>query len=441
MKLSWNRKRTVTSPTRYDCSVCSNELDHAWTTCRYCGTVLNGSTKRAHAPTIKREMRRFGVLLVLLTFGVPGFASPALPARAAQDLHVGAARGGIGFEVNTFLKRLAKQHLFMGDVLLARKGTILMDKGYGFADWERHRPNAQQTKFRLASVTKQFTAMAILQLQDQGKLGVQDRACVYLADCPSAWQDVTIHQLLNHTSGVPDPFRDSIVGFYPWKYWTPEQMITFVHDMPLLFKPGTDWHYSNINYIALGLIVQKVSGVSYATFLHDHIFLPLGMTNSGLAQEGETVSNLASGYDGYSRVDSSMFDPTWSFAAGDLYSTVGDLYLWDQALTTEKLVSKRSLDMMFTPSFTFPDTSGYGYGWLIGTMAGHRVIWHDGGMPGVSTLNVIFPDDGVTLIILTNNSQTSMDVISTYITTRIFLKKCAVQPYRAHCMPVVTAGM
>jgi CubicO group peptidase (beta-lactamase class C family) len=372
-------------------------------------------------------MRRFGVLLILLTVGVASFSSPVLPAQAAQHIRVSPASKGIGPQVNVFLKRLAKQRLFMGAILMARNGTTLMDKGYGFADWERHVRNARQTKFRLASVTKQFTAMAILQLQDQGKLTVRDRACTYIADCPSAWKDVTIHELLNHTSGVPDPFRDSIIGFYPWKYWTPDQMIGFVKDMPLVFKPGTDWHYSNINYIALGLIVEKASGEPYATFLQDHIFLPLGMTNTGLAQEGESVPNLASGYDGFSRVDVSMVDPTWLFAAGDLYSTVDDLYLWDQALATEKLVSRQSFDAMFTPSFTFPDKSGYGYGWYIGTIAGHRGIWHDGGMPGVSTLNVIFPDDGVTLVILTNNDQTSLDVISQYIAKLIFPKKSALR--------------
>ena len=283
-------------------------------------------------------MRRFGALLILLTFGVASFVTPVLTAHAAQHVHLNPASKSVASRVNVFLKRLAKQRLFMGAILMARRGTTLMDKGYGLADWERHIPNTRQTKFRLASATKQFTAMTILQIQEQGKLSVQDHVCPYLADCPSAWKNVTIRQLLNHTSGVPDPFRDSIVGFYPWKYWTPDQMIGFVKDMPLLFTPGTDWHYSNINYIALGLIVEKASGEPYATFLHDHIFLPLGMTSTGLVQEGESIPNLASGYDGFSRVDVSVLDPTWLFAAGDLYSTVDDLYLWDQALATETRV-------------------------------------------------------------------------------------------------------
>jgi CubicO group peptidase (beta-lactamase class C family) len=314
-----------------------------------------------------------------------------------------------------------EQAHFSGSVLIAGKGEVLVSKGYGMADREHSVANTPQTRFRLASVTKQFTAMAILQLQEQGKLGVQDRACIYIASCPATWKDITIHQLLNHTSGIPDLFDDS-VGYDQAKYYSPDQIIGLVRDQPLLFKPGTESHYSTIGYILLGLVIEKASGEPYEMFLRDHIFQPVGMTNTGLAQEGVAVPNLAVGYDGISPV--LLFDPATLFAGGSLYSTVGDLYLWDQALATEKLASKKSLGAIFTPSaplpLPFPGLSGYGYGWAIGTIANHSVILHGGHMPGVSTINGFFPDDRVTIIILSNDDQADMEATFWYVAKVVF---------------------
>lgn len=355
------------------------------------------------------------------------FALVLAPVTAFADSHqafthlslrqstLSPAAAAARLTINKYLTRLAKNHLFMGSVLVADANGIVLDKGYGFSNWEQHVPNAPGTKFRLSDATLQFTAAAVLQLKDEGKLSLQDRACKYIASCPPAWSDVTIQQLLNHTSGIPNLYNDGITGFYDWKYWTPAQIIGFVQNTPLLFKPGTDWHYSEINYIALGLVIEQASGQSFGTYLQDHLFRPLGMANSGLAQQGEAVPGLARGYDGFPRVVQSMFNPNWTFSAGGVYSTVGDLYLWDQALRTEKLVSKTSLDAMLTPSFAFSKDAGYGYGWQIQNYSGHHLIADGGGMPGVSTLNALFPDDGVTIILLTNNDQTAMDVIFPYV--------------------------
>ena len=321
--------------------------------------------------------------------------------------------------IDKFLTRLAKQHLFMGSVLVADASGAVLRKGYGFSNWEQHVPNTPATKFRLSDATLQFTAAAVLQLQDARKLSLRDRACRYIAACPTAWSNVTIQQLLNHTSGIPDLYNDGVTGFYGWKYWTPAQIIGFVQDAPLLFKPGTDWHYSEINYIALGLIVEKASGQAFGTYLHDHLFQPLGMTHSGLARKGETVPGLARGYDGYPRVVQSIFNPNWTFSAGGVYSTVGDMYLWDQALRSGNIVSKTSLNDMLTPSFAISKDVGYGYGWQIENFSGHHLIADGGGMPGVSTLNAVFPDDGVTIILLTNNDQTAMNVVFPYLADAI----------------------
>jgi CubicO group peptidase (beta-lactamase class C family) len=339
-----------------------------------------------------------------------------------------AAQPSIASHINSFLNRLAKQNLFMGSVLVADKSGVVMDKGYGFSNTAQRLPNTQATKFRLADTTLQFTAMAVMQLKEAGKLSEQDRACAYLTACPAPWKDVTIHQLLNQTSGIPSLYNDAVSGFYDWKYRTPEQIIGLVKDTPLLFKPGTNWHYSQINYIALGLIVAQASGQSFAAYLKNHIFQPLGMARSGLAQKGVKVPGLARGYDGCCQVTESQFDPFWTYAAGDAYSTVNDLYRWDQALGTHKLMSTKSLDTMFTPSFIFSKTAGYAYGSEVDSYSGHRLVSGSGGMPGSSSINAVFPDDSVTIIVLANNDQTAMDVIFPYIADAVLGTNVSQQP-------------
>jgi CubicO group peptidase (beta-lactamase class C family) len=185
------------------------------------------------------------------------------------------------FKADTYLSKLTKARLFSGSVLIARNGKVLVRKGYGEADRKKHVVNTAQTKFRIGSLTKQFTAMAILILQAQGKLNVRDRICTYLGDCPTTWQKITFHHLLTHTSGIPD-----FAGFPDFKITmrspsSPTQTIARFKDKPLDFQPGKKFSYSNSGYVVLGAIIEQASGKRYETFLQENIFVPLQMVNSG----------------------------------------------------------------------------------------------------------------------------------------------------------------
>jgi CubicO group peptidase (beta-lactamase class C family) len=301
--------------------------------------------------------------------------------------------------VDEYLNALVRQDRFSGAVLLARDGKVLLSKGYGMANFEDETPNTPQTKFRLGSITKQFTAMATLILQERGKLSVLDSVCKYVENCPAAWQPVTIHHLLTHTSGIPN--MTSFPDFRKLKMFpsSPLESIAIFKDKPLEFAPGERFNYSNSGYILLGYIVERAAGQPYADFLRENIFQPLGMNNTGYDVNSSIIKHRASGYtrgaNGIANAD--YINMTIPFAAGGLYSTVEDLYLWDRAFYTEKLVSKKSLEAMSTP---FKD--GYGYGVGTGEQYGLKVIEHGGGIEGFSTYLSRFPVENATVIVLSN---------------------------------------
>jgi CubicO group peptidase (beta-lactamase class C family) len=299
-----------------------------------------------------------------------------------------------------YAQATAKAEHFSGAILVARDGKVLVSKGYGMADVENDVPNTPETRFRLGSLTKQFTAASILLLQERGKLSVQDSICKYVAPCPEAWQPVTIHHLLSHTGGVPD-----FTGFPDYartkrEPTTVEATIGRFRSLPLDFKPGEDWKYSNSGYVLLGHVVEKVSGKSYESFLRENIFEPLKMTSTGYDHPDQIIKRRARGYaagpDG-GVINASYLDMSIPFSAGGLYSTVGDLYLWDQALYGEKILKKSSLDAMFTAV-----RSGYGYGYGVSKLFNRRLATHGGGIEGFSTTIHRFPDDHVTVIVLSN---------------------------------------
>jgi CubicO group peptidase (beta-lactamase class C family) len=267
--------------------------------------------------------------------------------------------------------------------------------------------------------------MGILILQNQGKLTMQDRICVYLSECPPAWEEITIHHLLTHTSGIPN-----FTGFVDYRKTKatpspPEQTIDRFVNKPLDFQPGQRWKYSNSGYILLGLIIERASGQSYETFLQENIFAPLEMTSSGYDHNRD---DLAIGYKDRFR-EADFAHMSIPFAAGALYSTVEDLYRWDQALYTEQLLPKALLDEMFSPHAAIPDVgslasgsseSAYGYGWMIGQEGNRRVFEHGGGIEGFVSLITRYPDDKTTIIILSNQETTPMGNIHREITKRLF---------------------
>jgi CubicO group peptidase (beta-lactamase class C family) len=328
------------------------------------------------------SLRRSAVALSLLLLLVA--------SSVAQDLTP---------KFDEYLNALVKQGRFTGSALVARDGKVIFAKGYGLANAELDVPNTPQTKFRLGSITKQFTAAAILLLQERGKLSVQDPICKYFESCPGAWSEVTIHHLLSHTGGIPNftNFPD-----YQPKMMLPvttQEMIARFKDKPLDFKPDEKWSYSNSGYFLLGYIIEKVAGESYESFLQKNIFQPLRLTATGYDLHGTILKNRATGYSLVKgkMVNSEYLDMTQPFSAGSLYSTVEDLFAWNEALYSGKLLSAKSLEAMTTPV-----KNGYGYGLGIQTKSSRKMISHGGGINGFSTFIARYADEKITLVVLRN---------------------------------------
>lgn len=363
------------------------------------------------APVIHLPVLAWLVGLVFLLSACA--ATPGSPPATALP-----ASPGLATAIDNLLNDLAGNDQFSGSVLVAIDDRVILSQGYGLADRERAIANTPQTRFRIGSLTKQFTAMAILILQSQGKLDVQDRACEYLAACPAAWQEITIHQLLTHTAGIPN--YTALPGYLETRSTpvTPEQLLLRFKDLPLDFQPGAEFRYSNSGYIVLGMIIESVSGQSYEEFLQAAIFSPLGMADSGY---DHNRSDLATGYANRSTLADAI-DMSIPFSAGGLYSTTEDLARWSQALESEKLVSKDLLTQMFTAHARTPETTerGYGYGWYINDGGSRRWANHGGAIEGFVSGITRFPDDNVEIIILSNQQTTNLESITSAIVRLIF---------------------
>lgn len=305
-------------------------------------------------------------------------------------------------KVDEYMNAFVKTKGAGGAVLLAKDGKSLVSKGYGSANAELNVPNQSNTKFRIGSLTKQFTSAAIMILQERSKLNVKDAACKYLENCPDAWKEVTIHQLLTHTSGI-----QNFTALPDWKTkkvqnLSPAETLALVKDAPLKFKSGEDFEYSNTGYFLLGLIVEKASGQTYEAFLKENIFASLKMNDSGYDTGTRILPNRASGYSrkGSEIVNAAYADRNIPFAAGGLYSTVEDLYKWQASFDTEQILKKASIDAIFTP-----EKKNYAYGWGTGIWNGHKLVAHSGGIEGFSSHIFRFPDDRAAVIVLLNSDS------------------------------------
>lgn len=312
---------------------------------------------------------------------------------------VASAPPEIRTKVDEYVNAAMTVYGFSGSILVSQNGQAVVSKGFGMANIELAVPNTPQTVFRLGSVTKQFTAMAIMILQERGKLRVSDPACQYLTECPAAWQPLTIRHLLTHTSGIPNytNFPDfARIAVLPT---TAAELVGKLKDKPLEFAPGEKFAYSNSGYYLLGLIVERASGKPYADFLQEAIFAPLAMKQTGYDNPSRILTNRAAGYarQAGETVNAAYMDMTIPYAAGALHSTTEDLFRWDRALYTDTLVSQKSLDEIFTPY-----KGGYGYGWSIGQRFDRQAIAHGGGIYGFATQVDRFPADRVTVIVLSN---------------------------------------
>jgi CubicO group peptidase (beta-lactamase class C family) len=297
---------------------------------------------------------------------------------------------------------------FMGAVLVARGNDVIFSKGYGSANLEWDIPNTPATKFRLGSITKQFTAAAILLLEERGKLTLEDPIRKHIPDAPAAWDTVTIFNLLTHTSGIPN--FTSLPAYKSLKLEdTPvAKTIAAVRDKPLDFAPGEKMSYSNSGYLVLGHVIERVTGGSYEKFVTDNIFTPLGMKDSGYDSNTAIIPRRAGGYmpSAAGPVHAGFVHMSIPHAAGALYSTTEDLLRWEQGLFGGKLISAMSLAKMTTPF-----KQDYGLGVVVQTAGGRKVVLHGGGIDGFNTFLAYYPDQKVTVAVLANiNGQTPTQI-------------------------------
>jgi CubicO group peptidase (beta-lactamase class C family) len=301
---------------------------------------------------------------------------------------------------------------FSGVVLVSKKGEIILSKGYGWADRENKIPNSSSTVFNIGSVTKQFTASAILKLAEQGKIKTSDRISSYFIQTPIDKRDITIHQLLTHTSGISNR-----TGGFRYDEASKEQFLKEFFETELQSKPGTNFQYANANYIMLTAILESVSGQTYSSFLHDYLFEPSQMKSTGYKSINFNTERLAHGY--YYNIADEKWedwgttqqhlpynDKHWySIGKGDIHSTIEDLYKWHVALTNNVVLTSKTREIQETPYVAENDkmTSYYGYGWAISKSDRETKIVAHNGSNGLYFADFVrFIDDDVVVIYITN---------------------------------------
>jgi CubicO group peptidase (beta-lactamase class C family) len=322
-------------------------------------------------------------------------------------------------QIDELMRRYVDNGQFNGTVLVADNGKLIFKKGYGMANMEYSIPNTADTKFRLASLTKQFTATLIMQLVEQSKLRLEGKITDYLADYPKAAGDkITLHHLLTHTSGIPNYSDLPDYRTFERNRYRPADLIKKFSELPLTFEPGSAFAYSNSGYILLGTIIEKVTGKSYEKVLQENIFTPLQMHNTGYDASYKILPKRASGYERWNLIyqNASYMDMSIPYAAGAMYSTVEDLALWDQALYTDKLLSASSKTILFTPY-----KNDYAYGWGVGKkQVGQlkdsiEVMNHQGAVNGFTTLLIRIPTNKQLVVLLDNTGSAHLSAMQNNI--------------------------
>ena len=359
------------------------------------GIDVNGRDGRGLTALLSAKLRgRKGAADLLLAKG----ADPSLRTPPAEEV------------VDRTFRQIVKEGYPGAAILVAKDGQVVFRRAYGLACLEHGVPATPETKYRIGSVTKQFTAAAILKLQEEGKLGVQDKLSRFVPDFPRG-DEVTVRHLLTHTSGIhsytnkPDFLSVATVAVQP------EELIRSFKDDRFDFDPGQKWLYNNSGYFLLGYIIEKVSGLSYADYLRKTFFEPLGMKNTGVHNSRDVIAGEACGYAWEN--DRVSKAPNWDMSraggAGALYSTVDDLHLWNEALFGGKVLSRASFEAAMAPVVTAEDAGaskdeGYGYGFGVGRWRGLRTISHGGGLHGFQSNLLRFPEERFTVALVINSS-------------------------------------
>jgi CubicO group peptidase (beta-lactamase class C family) len=385
------------------------------------------------------QLARSTLVLALLTVPLAcshtpsgGVASPPAARSSpssAEPLATSPAPPGdrTAAAMQSYLRGLAAKKRFTGSALVVRHGQVLARFAAGEADEARHVPNRPDTIFRLASVSKQFTAMLVLKLRDRGLLHLDDRICPYLVpgyikSCPKAWRPITIRQILVHTSGIPDISEMS--DFFPKlpKPTTTKEIIGRFVNKPLDFKPGTSWKYSNSGYIVAGAIIETVTHKPYGTVLHDEITGPLNLRHTGYS-EGNPPAGYAKGYLTLGS-PAPPLNGSEANAAGGVYSNADDMGRWDRSFGAHLVAPPATVNEAFTPQAKCPSSgcldspsSGYAFGWLVDRLNGHRYLYHPGLLQGYHTSNAYLPDDDIAVVVLSNVQNTDVNGINRHLAT------------------------
>ena len=364
---------------------------------------------------------RLRAALAALVFSI------TIPATAVADALSPAQVAKIDAIVQT---AMPQQHLVGVEIAVGRNGKTLFSKGYGLRDKAKNLPVDAATVFPIGSISKQFTAACVMLLVQQGKVDLDAKLATYLPNVPHA-SEVTVREILNQTSGFHDYLENKplITALFGGTWTTHEPFAYYVNltrGMPLKFKPGTKWEYSNTNYMIAGMLVAKVSGESYEQFLTQEILKPQGLSEMQYLTWSIPVGpDVTRGYNYLkgSYVLVPRYDMTWGGSAGALASTASDLVQWDGAFFGGKVLSQNSVEIATTPphgiSMGLPSgntqseiATGYGFGWVVGQDEGRRIVWHNGGLIGARAMNATFPDDGLEIVILTNATTADPEAIA-----------------------------
>ncbi|HEX8737917.1 MAG TPA: serine hydrolase domain-containing protein, partial [Pyrinomonadaceae bacterium] len=358
-------------------------------------------------------------LCILIVFGftlVSGFAQNTykgkITARSDKSTvkNSGVVRGSLGAALDEYMRRL-EGYGFSGSLLVAKDGEIYLAKGYGLADRQRSVPVTSDTAFYGASLTKQFTAAAVMLLEQRGKLRVEDSITKYFDNVPEDKSQVTLHQLLTHSAGFPNEFSRAGVDYYKnpdeFYYKDRDEYVRAILAAPLDFKPGSGAGYSNAGYSLVAAIIEKVSGQSYRRFVRENLLLPAGLTRTGFGEDAKkwNQASVARGFNGSVEIPHS-YEAAWGvLGAGGIFTSVADLYKWELALRGNKILNEMEKAKMYgarVPSGGFFD---YAYGWRAQkSPRGTNIIWASGLEPEFSAMFQRYVDENVSIIFMTNNS-------------------------------------
>ena len=333
-------------------------------------------------------------LLLLSVNARPSHAQTGTPPAALSDWSA----------VDAFVRsEMVKQRVPGLALAVVRNGVLLRAQGFGSANLEHNVPVTAATVFQSGSVGKQFTSTLVIQLIGEGKLSLDDRLAKFFPSGPAAWRDITIRQMLSHTSGISEKFYSKVDLHLEYADSTVARIIG---EQPLDFVPGSRWSYSNPGYVMLGFVIEKVTGRFYGDLLEERIFSPLGMTTAMIINEPVIVPNRAAGYE---TVAGAVVNQSWvsrkfnTTADGALYLTVLDLAKWDAALYGDRVLPQTALAQMWTPiRLNDGTTAPYGFGWSLGNVNGHRIIEHGGAWQGFKAYIARYVGDGLTVIVMMN---------------------------------------